>query len=136
MRKSNHTLIIPQDFYFLFGRVDVKLKASTGTGIVSSVVLESDDLDEIDWEWLGGDVTEVQTNFFGKGNTTSYDRGTYQQVSTPQSTFHTYSFDWTSERVEWLIDGTTVRTLNYDDALALGGKNYPQTPMRLKLGSW
>nr|POF12838.1 putative glycosidase crf1 [Quercus suber] len=124
------------DFYFLFGRVDVKMKASTGTGIVSSVVLESDDLDEIDWEWLGGDSAQVQTNFFGKGNTTSYDRGTYQAVSTPQTTFHTYSFDWTADRLQWLIDGTVVRTLNYDDALALNGKNYPQTPMRLKLGSW
>nr|POF26223.1 putative glycosidase crf1 [Quercus suber] len=124
------------DFYFLFGRVDVKMKASTGTGIVSSVVLESDDLDEIDWEWLGGDSAQVQTNFFGKGNTTSYDRGTYQAVSTPQATFHTYSFDWTADRLQWLIDGTVVRTLNYDDDLALNGKNYPQTPMRLKLGSW
>lgn len=119
-----------------FGRVDVVMKASTGTGIVSSVVLESDDLDEIDWEWLGGDTTQAQTNFFGKGNTTSYDRGTYETVSTPQSTSHTYSIDWTSERIEWIIDGTTVRTLTYDDPLTLGGTNYPQTPMRVKLGSW
>jgi hypothetical protein len=29
-----------------------------------------------------------------------------------------------------------MRTLNYGDALALNGKNYPQTPMRIKMGSW
>lgn len=40
---------IETDFYFLFGRVDVKMRAANGTGIVSSVILESDDLDEVDW---------------------------------------------------------------------------------------
>jgi hypothetical protein len=35
--------------YFFFGTVEVKMQAAPGTGIVSSIVLESDDLDEIDW---------------------------------------------------------------------------------------
>lgn len=39
------------------------LEAAPGTGIVSSVVLESDDLDEIDWEFIGGDDGHVQSNF-------------------------------------------------------------------------
>merc|ERR1712072_1578579 len=112
------------------------MKAAPGQGIVSSVVLESDDLDEIDWEWLGGDTTQVQTNFFGKGNTTTYDRGGYSSVSSPQDTYHTYTIDWNEERIEWIIDGSTVRTVTYDDPTTLGGKNYPQTPMREKLGSW
>lgn len=98
------------------------------------MVLQSEDLDEIDWEWLGGDGTQAQTNYFGKGNTTSYDRGTYQSVSSPQTIMHTYSFDWTQEKIDWLIDGVVVRTLMYADAV--GGKNFPQTPMRLKLGNW
>ncbi|KAI7404709.1 concanavalin A-like lectin/glucanase [Hortaea werneckii] len=127
---------VETDFYIFFGRVDVTMKAAPGQGIVSSVVLESDDLDEIDWEWLGGDTTQVQTNFFGKGSTTTYDRGGYSSVSSPQDTFHTYTIDWNEERIEWIIDGSTVRTLTYDDPTTLGGKNYPQTPMRVKLGSW
>jgi beta-glucanase (GH16 family) len=134
--ESGQAPTISTDFYFLFGRVDVKMKAAPGVGIVSSVVLESDDLDEIDWEWLGGDTTQVETNFFGKGNTTSYDRATYETVSTPQDSFHTYTVDWTSDRIEWIVDGATVRTLASTDALALNGKNYPQTPMQLKLGNW
>jgi len=76
------------------------------------------------------------TQFFGKGNTTTYNRATYQSVTTPQSTMHTYSVDWTSERIEWLIDDVVVRTVPYSDPLALYGKNYPQTPMRVKLGNW
>lgn len=40
---------IETDFYFFFGKAEVVMKAASGTGICSSVVLESDDLDEIDW---------------------------------------------------------------------------------------
>lgn len=40
---------IASEFYIFFGRVDVKMKASAGTGIISTWMLESDDLDEIDW---------------------------------------------------------------------------------------
>lgn len=36
-------------FYFFFGHVDVKMKIANGTGIISSIVFLSDDLDEIDW---------------------------------------------------------------------------------------
>jgi len=127
---------IQTDFYFLFGRVDVKMRASPGQGIISSIVLQSDDLDEIDWEFVGGDTAQVQSNFFGKGNTTLYNRVQYIKVGTPQDTFHTYSLDWTAERLQYIIDGTVVRTLPANDPLTNGGSNYPQTPMRLKLGSW
>ena len=64
------------------------IEAAQGAGIVSAFILQSDDLDEIDWEWLGGDGTQVQTNYFSKGNTDSYDRGGFSTVSSPQTTFH------------------------------------------------
>jgi beta-glucanase (GH16 family) len=78
--------------------------------------------------------TEIQTDYFGKGNTTSYDRGTTVTVSDPETTFHTYSIDWTSSRIEWLLDGEVIRTLKYADAVS--GKNFPQTPMRVRIGIW
>lgn len=120
--------------YIFFGVVDVVMRAAPGTGIVSSIVLESDCLDEIDWEWLGGENDEVQTNYFHQGNTTSYDRGGFSNVTDAQGTFHTYTIDWTAERINWIIDGVIMRTLTYDDAY--NGKTYPQTPMQLKLGTW
>ena len=97
IEKSGQAPTIATDFFIFFGKVEVTMKASAGTGIVSSVVLESADLDEIDWEFIGGDNTQVQSNFYGKGNTTSYDRVVYHTVSTPQDTWHTYGVDWTSE---------------------------------------
>lgn len=40
---------IESEFYIFFGRVDVNFRAANGTGIISTMVMESDDLDEIDW---------------------------------------------------------------------------------------
>lgn len=40
---------IVTDFYIFYGEVSVEMKASTGTGIVSSVYMLSDANDEIDW---------------------------------------------------------------------------------------
>jgi beta-glucanase (GH16 family) len=51
-------------WYIMFGKVEISVKAAPGAGIVSSFVLQSDTLDEIDWEWLGADPDEVQSNYF------------------------------------------------------------------------
>ncbi|KAJ5488919.1 hypothetical protein N7539_003809 [Penicillium diatomitis] len=125
---------IESDFYIFFGRVEVNMKAANGTGIISTTVMESDDLDEIDWEQISTYDSSIQTDYFGKGNTTLYNRDTTVSVTRPEEQFHTYTVDWTSERIEWLLDGKVVRTLEYADAL--GGQNYPQTPMRIKIGIW
>lgn len=39
--------------YFLFGTVDIVMQAAPGTGVISSALLASDDMDEIDWEFSG-----------------------------------------------------------------------------------
>ncbi|KAB8527817.1 hypothetical protein FH972_025468 [Carpinus fangiana] len=133
---------IQSEFYIFFGEVHVTMKAAKGQGIISSIVLESDDLDEVDWEitgtnntvLLGQPTTTVETNYFGKGNTTAYDRAVYHPVNAPCDTFHKYSVVWTKDKIEWLIDDNLVRTLPY--AAANGGNNFPQTPMNVRLGIW
>ena len=117
----------------MFGHVDFVVKAAPGVGIVSSAVLQSDDLDEIDWEWLGADNTQVQSNYFGKGMTTTWNRGAFHPDPSNQDAFHTYTIDWTSDQIVWQIDGTTVRALT--QASAASGQ-YPQTPMQIKVGAW
>ncbi|RAH46526.1 glycoside hydrolase family 16 protein, partial [Aspergillus brunneoviolaceus CBS 621.78] len=125
---------IQTNFYFFFGRAEVVMKAASGTGIVSSIVLESDDLDEVDWEALGGDTTQIETNYFGKGDTTTYDRATWVGISSPQENWHTYTVDWTETALNWYVDGNLVRTLAYNDASS--GTRFPQTPMNLRIGIW
>jgi hypothetical protein len=60
---------VQSEFYIFFGVVEVHMKGAHGQGVISSIVLESDDLDEVDWEMMGGNNTHVETNYFGKGNT-------------------------------------------------------------------
>ena len=40
---------IVSSFYIMWGRYEVVIKPAPGAGIISSIVLQSDDLDEIDW---------------------------------------------------------------------------------------
>ncbi|KAK2766305.1 hypothetical protein FQN54_007822 [Arachnomyces sp. PD_36] len=130
--KSGDAPTLTSNFYIFFGHVEFVIKAAPGTGIVSSAVMQSDDLDEIDWEWLGVDSAQVQTNYFGKGLTTSYDRGAFHPNPDNSATFHTYAVDWTADKITWSLDGAEVRTLLPADA----GNEYPQTPMQIKVGNW
>lgn len=122
---------ISSNFYIMFGQVDIVAKSAPGIGIVSAAVLISDDLDEIDWEWLGKDNSQVQTNYFSKGDDTTFDRGGFSHVSTAQNEYHTYGIEWTASRVVWTIDGQIVRVLDNP-----GNGYYPQTPMQVRIGSW
>jgi len=117
----------------MFGHYEIVLKTSKGTGIVSSLVLQSDDLDEVDWEWLGADNANVQTNYYGKGNTAVYDRGETIPNAGNQDSFMTYSLDWTADAIVWAVNGKTIRTLTPQTADA---NQYPQSPMQLKIGTW
>lgn len=134
--KSGDAPTIQSTWYLFFGRVSFFLKAAPGTGIVSSAILESDDLDELDWEWLGGTpyVDKVQSNYFGKGNSTTYDRAAWATASATQTTTHNYTIAWSSSTTTWYVDDVAVRTLNYADAVS--GTNYPQTPMNIRIGIW
>lgn len=150
---------IQTNFYILFGEVEVWMKAAAGKGVrplpprhlpptkiannlssppqvCSSIVLQSDDLDEIDLEIIGSNTTHAENNYYGKGNTTNEaSKARWEPMSSPpQTDFHNYTTRWTNETLEWYIDGNLTRTLKYADAE--GGKNYPQTPMQLKMGVW
>lgn len=116
----------------MFGHVELELKAAPGKGIVSSAFLQSDARDEIDWEWLGGDNGQVQTNYFRKGDDSSHDRGAFHANPGNHDDFHKYGIDWTSDKMEWLIDGKSVRSVSKDSA----NGQFPQTPMHLRLGIW
>ncbi|KAJ4352182.1 uncharacterized protein N0V89_007529 [Didymosphaeria variabile] len=133
VKKTGDAPTIQSDGYLHFGYVEVTMKAARGAGIVSSIVLESDDLDEVDWEFIGSDATHAQMNYFGKGNTTVYDRMIMADVASIEEV-HRYALNWTSDALTWLIDDAPVRTLNYGDAN--GGKNFPQTPCNVRIGIW
>lgn len=49
MHKQGDAPTIVTDYYIFYGEVSVEMKASPGTGIVSTVYMLSDANDEIDW---------------------------------------------------------------------------------------
>lgn len=125
--------LIQSNWYIMFGRVECVIKAASGRGIVSSFVLQSDDLDEVDWEWLGVNNAEVQTNYFGKGDTSSYSRGAFHSNPGNHDSFHTYTVEWTSSQIVWSIDGQPIRVLTPETA---DTNQYPQSPMMVRVGVW
>lgn len=132
MNKQLDNPTIHSNFYIMFGKVEVVMKAALGTGVISSFYLQSDDLDEIDIELFGGDNYEFQSNYFVKGSTTTYDRGVYHPTNPgPLTSYHTYTIDWTPEQLTWSLDGNVVRTLPKDNP-----QGYPQAPMQIIAGVW
>ncbi|KAL4899333.1 hypothetical protein BDW74DRAFT_163693 [Aspergillus multicolor] len=136
IKTENGSTLLQSNFYIFFGVMEAHVKMAKGAGIISSVILQSDDLDEIDWEWVGYNTSGVQSDFFGKGNTTTSDRGGNHAVSNADTEFHNYTTYWDQDRLEWWIDGDLVRTVNYSEPLTVYGKNYPQTPCRVKVSCW
>lgn len=133
--EEGYSPTLTSQFFFFWGRTEVIMKTANGTGIISSIVYGSDDLDEVDWEFLGGDTLGVQTNYYGKGVTTDYTHGaSFNATSNIQSEWHNYTNVWTEEKLEWWLDGTLLRTLYPADANDTWA--YPQTPMSLRLGIW
>ncbi|KAI8293686.1 putative glycosidase crf1 [Colletotrichum sp. SAR 10_98] len=127
--EANAPTLTSKDYLF-FGKVEVELQAAPGRGIVTSIVLQSDALDEIDWEFVGADQNHVQTNFYALG-INDYTRAKYYEVDfNPMTTFHTYTLEWTRDSLIFSIDGKEYRTATPAEG------NYPQTPMQLKLGTW
>ncbi|KAI1816108.1 glycoside hydrolase family 16 protein [Poronia punctata] len=136
--KKGQSATLESNFFFFFGRTEVHMKAARGQGVISSIVWGSDTLDEVDWEFKGGEEATVYSNYFGKGNELVPDpdiRG--QDHKLPSGTIydiHNYTSVWTKDKLEWHVDGQLVRTLVPDEANK--GHNYPQTPMSLRMGSW
>jgi hypothetical protein len=132
------------NFHILFGRVDIETQITSGIGIISSGVLLSPDGDEIDWEFSGNNFGTknpqytggaAQNNYFGKGVTGIYDCGGWAACASPQTQFHTYSFDWSPTKLDWILDGKFIRTLQASDANT-NDHQYPQTPSKIQVGIW
>jgi hypothetical protein len=133
--KMGDSPTIRTKFYFFWGRTEVILKAAKGRGVISSIMLLSDNLDEIDFEFFGTNHTHAQTNYYGKGFIPEITNGEYHPIDgSVIDDYHNYTSIWTKDKLEFLIDGRNVRTLLAKDAN--NTYYYPQTPMRLYIGIW
>lgn len=53
----------------------------------------------------------------------------------PQDDYHNYTVNWSKDKIDWIVDGNIVRTMTYAQADG-AGQYFPQTPVKVSLGSW
>lgn len=128
--KSGDSVTAQTPFYIFFGSVEIMMQAATGTGIISTIVLLSDDLDEIDIEIMGGNTSFAESNWYGHGDMDQRN-ALYHPCDGPQEKMHNYTINWNEQQLEWYIDGTLARTVPYANS-----GEYPQTPSFVKFGVW
>ncbi|WP_158453665.1 beta-glucanase [Paenibacillus beijingensis] len=98
-----------------YGRVEARIKAAKGTGLVTSLFTYSGPAagtsnDEIDIEILGKDTTKLEANYFTNG---VGGHGTVIDLGFDSSlTFHNYAFEWSEDAIRWYVDGNLVHTEN------------------------
>lgn len=129
--------VVSSTEYFLFGKVGATMKSSRDRGVITAFITFSDVQDEIDYEFVGYNLTNPQTNYYAKG-ILNYTNLRNSSVSNTFSDWHYYEIDWQEERIVWLIDGNEVRTLERDDTYnaTTDRYDYPQTPARLQFSLW
>jgi beta-glucanase (GH16 family) len=127
------------------------MKAAPGVGIISTVFLTSDCLDEIDFviipsrfrtksnppqEMLGSNHTYIQSNYFRGGNTTVYDRGDFHAINAVDE-FHKYTLEYTPAGMTFSIDDAVVRSIPAGSIKPVSmGSPSPQTPTFVRIGMW
>ncbi len=134
INKQGESPTIRSKFFMFFGRTEIWMKPSQGTGVISSIMFLSETLDEIDWEFFGSNKTHGQSNYFGKGDPDYHNAGYHVVPGGVQAAYHNFTTDWTKDYLDFYIDGNKVRRILPKDAD--GGNKYPQTPMILSIGIW
>jgi beta-glucanase (GH16 family) len=130
MQKHGDSVRVTTNFYIFYGRVEAIMQAAPGRGVISSINLLSDDLDEIDWEVKGQNNTHVFNNWYGKGNQ-SQSNGGEPELADSMDGFHNYTIIWTEQELQFWLDGNQVRTVASDEP-----GRYPQTPCYINLSLW
>lgn len=138
MPKRSTGTLLASTRSFLYGDISVRMKTGRSRGVITSVVLISAIGDEIDFEFLGSELKQVQSNYYSRGELVYTNMKELTVSSDTSDNYHVYEIDWDEERVHWMIDETIVRTLYKKDTWDENLKRfrYPQTPMRLELALW
>lgn len=94
-----------------FGTYEAVMRPARGSGIVSAFFTyigpyTGDPHDEIDFEFLGADLTKVYLNYWRDGK-----RGDYQTIDLgfdAGDAPHLYAFEWREDGIVWKVDGKVI----------------------------
>lgn len=59
--------LLASTHYIWYGKISAKLTTSQGPGVVTAFIMMSDVKDEIDFEFIGTDINNAQSNFYCQG---------------------------------------------------------------------
>ncbi|EAA33812.1 cell wall glucanase [Neurospora crassa OR74A] len=137
MPKNSVGTVLASTTYMWYGSVKARLKTSRGRGVVTAFILMSDVKDEIDYEFVGSELTTAQTNYYFQGIPTYANSGNISVTDT-YSNWHEYEIRWTPDQIQWLVDGQVGRTkLKSETWNATANQwDFPQTPSRVQLSIW
>jgi len=69
MAPSTVGTVLATSTYMWYGNAKARFKTSRGKGVVTAFILLSDVKDEIDYEFVGVDLTSAQSNYYFQGIT-------------------------------------------------------------------
>lgn len=113
-------------FEFTYGKVEVRAKLPGGGGTWPAIWMLGADIDSNPWpgageidimEHVGNDLNVISgtthdpNNFGGNAQTGS------TTIENADTEFHTYSIEWTSESIEFFVDGNSYHTVSNDQSL-------------------
>lgn len=138
MANNSVGTVISSTKYIWYGKFSAKLKTSRGRGVITAFITMSDAKDEIDFEFVGADLSTAQTNYYHLGYLDYHNSYNISSLSDTFENYHTYEIDWTPDQITWSIDGKVGRTKKRSDTwnATTGQYDYPQTPARLQLSLW
>ncbi|KAJ2791256.1 putative glycosidase CRH2 [Coemansia guatemalensis] len=127
------TMVYPWDFHY--GRIEARVRIGAGSGVVTALLLLGPaPSDEIDFEWVGRDLTHVQTMYYVQAHrieATSQAFGISQNKDSDLSTtYQDYAIELLEDSVKWYLNGKLLRTLNK------GADEFPSDASRAKMGIW
>lgn len=115
------------DTTYSYGFYSVCMRAAKCSGVISSffTYTNSPVWDEIDIEFLGKDLTQIQFNYY-TGGVGGHEFVLNLGFDASQD-FHEYSFDWQKDGITWYIDGVAVYRAT---------QNLPSHAMQIMMNVW
>jgi beta-glucanase (GH16 family) len=100
--------------------------------------LLSDVKDEIDYEFVGKDLSTAQTNIYWQALPYYGNSANITNLTDTFTNFHTYVIDWQQDQIIWSVDGVVGRTKSRSSTWNTTSQlyNYPQTPSRVQVSIW
>ena len=116
-----------ENSYFQYGKIELEMMMATGQNVVTAIVLLAENKDEIDFEFVGKDISIIQSNLYYKGEPIYEKNAMYHNTNTNlTSSFNNYTIIWEPNSLKWYTNGQLLRTET----------TFPDSPSKLYIGIW